>query len=210
MDNTRSQTPASDADTLGKQQPQQKSKVGGYVKRHTKAVGAGGFSLAKSFKKFITRGNVIDLAVALVIGAAFTAIVTSFVNDLITPLIGLAMGGQNLQNLFIVLRSSPNGTTTFPTPEVAQKEGAVTWNYGNFMQVVINFFIIALCMFVIVFAVEKSRRKEVIIDTEMKCTFCKSPIDNSATRCKFCTSQVIPTRVEEAPPAVVDDEANMA
>ncbi|KAF9537035.1 hypothetical protein BGW38_010097, partial [Lunasporangiospora selenospora] len=96
------------------------------------------------------RGNVIDLAVAVVIGAAFTAIVTSLVNDIITPILALA-SGKNLEENFIILRRDESiQTQEWPTRAAAQKDSALTWNWGNFLQTVINFFIVSACIFILV------------------------------------------------------------
>lgn len=154
-------------------------------------------SVGKSFKAFISRGNVIDLAVGIVMGAAFTAIVNSFVTDLITPIVGLATG-SNLENLFIVIRTPANATNaTYSTPAEAQKIGVVTWNYGRFIQTLLNFIIISACMFFLVRAVQTLLHKKEELPNETECLYCKSSIDKSATRCKFCTSQVIPEIIAE-------------
>lgn len=115
--------------------------------------------MIKEFRDFIMRGNVLDLAVAVIIGAAFTAIVNSVVADLINPIIGLLLGGVNLTNLFVVLRPGMlNGAEAwaFNTVADAQAAGAVTFNIGNFLQAVINFLIIALIVFLIVKAVNRA------------------------------------------------------
>ncbi len=108
--------------------------------------------MIKEFRAFIMRGNVIDLAVAVIIGAAFTAIVNSIVNDLINPLIGLILGGVDLTNIFVVLRDGvPVGP--YQTLVDAQTAGALTINIGNFLQAVINFLIIAIIVFFIIKAI---------------------------------------------------------
>lgn len=115
--------------------------------------------MLREFRDFIMRGNVLDLAVAVIIGAAFTAIVSSVVADLINPIIGLLLGGVNLTNLFAVLRpGTVNGAEAwvFNTVADAQAAGAVTFNIGNFLQAVINFLIIALIVFLIVKAVNSA------------------------------------------------------
>jgi large conductance mechanosensitive channel len=116
--------------------------------------------MLKEFKDFIAKGNVLDLAVGIIIGAAFTAIVTSFVKDIITPIIGLA-GKANFDNMFLILKSPPAGNGIFgasqslaasmaTTPDDAEKAGAVVLRYGSFLTGVINFVIIALVVFMIV------------------------------------------------------------
>ncbi|KAJ1344722.1 large-conductance mechanosensitive channel [Batrachochytrium salamandrivorans] len=118
--------------------------------KSVKAVG----SVLDDFKAFLNRGNVVDLAVGIVMGAAFTAIVTSMVADLITPLIGLATQ-SNPRNMFYILRCPANQTTCrsvggYSTPAEANKAGLVTWNYGRFLQICINFVIISMIVFFIV------------------------------------------------------------
>jgi large conductance mechanosensitive channel len=110
--------------------------------------------MIKEFQKFIMRGNVLDLAVGIIIGAAFTAIVTSLVNDVIMPPIGLVLGGVDFSNIFIPLR---DGTTPgpYPTLQAAQEAGAVTINIGMFINALISFLIVALVVFLIVRAFNK-------------------------------------------------------
>lgn len=152
-----------------------------------------GSTLIKDFKTFISRGNVIDLAVALVMGAAFTAIVTSIVNDMIMPLVGLAIGGANLENLFVVVKKGNGTATVYPTPQKAQEAGAVTLNYGKFIQTIINFLIISACVFFLMRLLEKLRLQAPKLSNEMECEFCCKNISNKARRCPFCTSTVTPT-----------------
>lgn len=111
------------------------------------------------FRKFIMRGNVIDLAVAVVIGAAFTAVINSVVNDIINPIIGLILGGVDLSNIFVVLRpGTVNGTEVweFTTLADAMAAGAVTLNFGLLLNAIINFLIVALVLFFIIKAMNKS------------------------------------------------------
>src|SRR5919205_4227830 len=93
----------------------------------------------KEFKEFAIKGNAIDLAVGVIIGAAFGSIVTSLVKDIIMPPIGLITGGLDFSNLFVVLKAGADGARNFNTPADAAKAGAITWNYGNFITLVINF-----------------------------------------------------------------------
>ena len=101
----------------------------------------------KEFKEFAVKGNAIDLAVGVIIGAAFGSIVTSLVKDIIMPPIGLLTGGLDFSNKFIVLKAAKDGSTAFNTPADAIKAGAVTWNYGNFITLLINFLIVAFAFF---------------------------------------------------------------
>jgi large conductance mechanosensitive channel len=122
--------------------------------------------MLKEFKEFIARGNVLDLAVGIVIGAAFTAIVTSFVKDILTPVIGI-FGTANFSDRFLVLKQGKNPTTgalisgPYSSPEAASKVGAVTLNYGNFATAFINFLIVAFALFLVVKAANKVKEKPV-------------------------------------------------
>ncbi|KAG0335394.1 hypothetical protein BG000_007540 [Podila horticola] len=140
------------------------------------------------YRKFLDRGNVIDLAVAVVIGAAFTAIVTSLVTDIITPLIALATG-KNMEENFIILKrnSTAAADVVYQTRKQAQENGNITWNWGNFVQTVINFFIVSACIFILVkvYQVSRNTKKEV---TEKKCDYCLKAAPINAVRCPNCTS----------------------
>src|SRR6266849_2418691 len=97
----------------------------------------------KEFKEFVVKGNAVDLAVGVIIGAAFGSIVSSLVKDIIMPPISLLTGGLDFSNKFVVLRAAKDGATAFNTPADAVKAGAITWNYGNFITLMINFLIVA-------------------------------------------------------------------
>ena len=101
----------------------------------------------KEFKEFAIKGNAVDLAVGVIIGAAFGGIINSLVKDILMPPIGLLIGGLDFSNKFIVLKAGADGTTNFTTPAQALAAGAVTWNYGNFVTLVINFLIVAVLHF---------------------------------------------------------------
>lgn len=142
------------------------------------------------FKEFIMRGNVIDLAVGVIIGAAFKAIVDSLVADIIMPVVSLATKGIDFAKLFISL----NGEK-YPTLVDAKAAGAATITYGNFISVIINFIIMAFVIFMIVKGInrlsEKARKKEPeAAPTTKECPFCKSEINVEATKCPNCTSEV--------------------
>ncbi len=149
------------------------------------------------FKKFIMRGNVIDLAVGVIIGGAFQSIVTSVINDLVMPFIGLLTGDVNFVDQFVVLRV-PEGVdkATLTTLEAATAAGATTFNYGKFITALINFLIMALVIFMLVklinkiTALGKKKEEEIqeVAPTTKKCPFCCSEIDIEATRCPHCTS----------------------
>ena len=154
------------------------------------------------FKKFITRGNVIDLAVGVIIGAAFQSIVNSLVNDLIMPFVGLFTGGTNFSDKFIVLKYADGVKQTFHTVDQAKDAGATVFAYGSFITAVINFFILAVVIFLMVKAINKLQslgkktEAEVVAAPTVKiCPFCKSEISVDATKCPFCTSDL--TKAEE-------------
>ena len=147
----------------------------------------------KDFKAFIMRGNVVDMAVGIIIGAAFGVIVTSLVNDIIMPPIGLALGNVDFANLFAVLK--PAGAT-FASLEEARAAGAVTINYCIFINAVIIFLIIALVVFfAIVRPLNRMKAKEAAAAgpapvTTKECPYCLSSVPLKATRCPHCTSQL--------------------
>ena len=128
------------------------------------------------FKKFVARGNVMDMAVGIIIGGAFTAIVTSLVNDIVMPVLSLLTGGFDFSALCIVL---------------GEGENAATLNYGAFIAAIINFLLIALVIFILIKAINKvSRKKEDVPATTKECPFCKEQVAIAATRCPHCTSQL--------------------
>jgi large conductance mechanosensitive channel len=144
----------------------------------------------QDFKNFVARGNVIDLAVAVIIGAAFGKIVTSMVNDIVMPPIGLALGRVDFRNLFVAL----NGQT-FASLADAQKAGAPTINYGVFVNTIIEFVIVAFVVFLIVRQVSRFKPAPTAAPAEptRECPFCVSKIPVRATRCPFCTSEITRT-----------------
>jgi large conductance mechanosensitive channel len=147
----------------------------------------------REFKEFAVRGNAVDLAVGVIIGAAFGGIVNSLVKDLLMPPIGLLTGGLDFSNKFLVLKDAPGGGT-FNTPADAAKAGAVTWNYGNFITLVINFIIVAFCIFLVIKAVNKLKRPSPASAPVSKdCPACAMTIPIKATRCPHCTSELSQT-----------------
>ena len=137
------------------------------------------------FRQFIARGNVIDLAVGLVIGAAFATVVGSFVEDILMPPIGLALGGVDFSNLFITLSGGP-----YATLAEAREAGAATLNYGLFLNNVITFVIVAFAVFLVVRAYNRMRMPATVAPADAACPFCQIPIPLAATRCGHCTSQL--------------------
>jgi large conductance mechanosensitive channel len=148
--------------------------------------------MLKEFREFILRGNVVDMAVGIIIGVAFGAIVTSLVNDIIMPPIGLLLGGVNFSNLYILLKAG-NPAPPYASLADAHAAGAVTINYGVFINVVISFLIVALVVFLIVHTMNRLKRKEEAPPPEpttKDCPYCLSTIPIKATRCAYCTSEV--------------------
>lgn len=145
----------------------------------------------KEFKEFAVKGNAIDLAVGVIIGAAFGGIVTSLVKDILMPPIGLIAGGLDFSNKFIILKEAPGGGGPFNTPAEALKAGAVTWNYGNFITLLINFIIVAFCVFLVVKAINKMKRPAPETEPVVKdCPACAMSIPIKAKRCPHCTTQL--------------------
>jgi len=148
-------------------------------------------SMMKEFRDFAMRGNVVDMAVGIIIGAAFGTIVNSLVKDVIMPPIGLALGKVDFANLFLVLRP---GTVAPPYASVADaaKVGAVSINYGMFVNTVINFVIVAFAVFMLIRMVNKAKSQVEVpappaAPTTKACPYCLSAIPVKATKCAFCT-----------------------
>lgn len=158
--------------------------------------------LLKDFKEFAFKGNVLDLAVGVVIGGAFTAIVTSLVNDIITPVLGLISGGKDFSSLYIAL----DGKGTEDPLALAQETGRAVMTYGNFIQAIINFILIAIVLFLVIKLIKsadiKAKKEAVaaaeaakIAEEEAKakvkiCPYCCSEINVEAKRCPHCTSEL--------------------
>ncbi|HEY0368715.1 MAG TPA: large conductance mechanosensitive channel protein MscL [Chthoniobacterales bacterium] len=144
----------------------------------------------KEFKEFAVKGNAVDLAVGVIIGAAFGGIVTSLVKDILMPPLGVVTGGLDFSNKFFVLKGAPNGAI-FATPAEAAKLGAVTLNYGNFVTVLINFVIVAFCIFLVVRALNKMKKPAPTTAPVSKdCPYCTMTIPIKATRCPQCTAEL--------------------
>jgi len=140
----------------------------------------------KEFREFALKGNAVDLAIGVIIGAAFGAIVTSLVSDIMMPPIGKALGGVDFSNLFLVL-----GDGTYPSLKAAKEAGAATINYGAFINVVINFLIVAFVLFMVVKAMNRMKREAPAptpAPTEKECPQCATSIPIKAKRCPHCTS----------------------
>ena len=143
--------------------------------------------MLKEFKEFAMRGNVLDMAVGIILGASFGGIVTSLVNDILMPPIGLVLGRVDFSNLFISLTSRH-----FETVAAAKAAGAATLNYGVFMNAIINFLIVSFAVFLLVRQVNKLRTPAPApaLPAEKACPYCCSKIPSAASRCPQCTSQL--------------------
>jgi len=145
-------------------------------------------NIINEFKEFAMRGNVIDMAVGIIIGAAFGKIVTSLVSDLLTPPLGKLMGNVDFSNLFICLSAEQ-----YSTLEAAKAAGVATINYGIFINTIVDFAIVAFAIFLLVKQVNRFKKAPAAAPaepTEKECPFCVSMIPIKATRCPHCTSQL--------------------
>jgi len=150
--------------------------------------------MLKEFKEFAMRGNVVDMAVGIVIGAAFGTIVKSLVADVIMPPIGMLLGGVDFTNLFVVLKSGAEAAAPYASLADAQAAGAVTINYGTFINTIISFNIVAFAIFMLIKGMNAAKKKEepapAAAPTTKKCGQCLSEIPLEAKKCAFCTSAV--------------------
>jgi large conductance mechanosensitive channel len=143
--------------------------------------------MLKDFKAFIDRGNLLQLAVAFILGVTFAAVVTSLVNDIIMPAVGLGLGGVDFTSLFAVIKDGdPAGP--YNTVALAKEAGAVTINYGIFINAIIVFIIVALVLFFLMKAYMKTQKPAAVSTKD--CPFCKSTVPLAATRCPQCTSEL--------------------
>jgi large conductance mechanosensitive channel len=149
--------------------------------------------MLKDFKEFAMRGNVVDMAVGIVIGAAFGTIVKSFVDDVLMPPIGLLLGNVDFSNLFITLKEGAKAAGPYASLAAAKAAGAVTLNLGLFINTLISFVIIAFAVFLVIKGINRMKREEVAPPAEpttKECPFCLSTIPLKATRCPYCTSEL--------------------
>lgn len=149
--------------------------------------------MLKEFREFAMRGNVVDMAVGIIIGVAFGAIVKSLVADVLTPPIGLLLGNVDFTNLFIVLRDGIDTAAPYASLTEAQDAGAITINYGVFINSVISFVIVAFAVFILIRNINRLKRKEETPPAEpttRDCPHCFSTIPIRATRCAHCTSDI--------------------
>lgn len=156
-------------------------------------------SFLEEFKKFALRGNLIDLAIGFTVGAAFSSVAKSLVNDIIMPPIGLALGRADFSDLFFVLAEGEQTPPPYATVAAAQEAGAVTLNYGVFINQLVALLLVALAMFLIIRLVNRvdDQLDDYFGDeptdtppTTKKCRYCRSAIDYQATRCPNCTSEL--------------------
>lgn len=149
--------------------------------------------MLKEFKEFVLRGNVVDMAVGIIIGVAFGAIVTSLVNDVVMPPIGLLLGGVNFANLYILLKPG-NPAPPYASLVDAHAAGAVTLNYGLFINTIVSFLIVAFVVFLLIRSINRMKRQEEAPPppepTTKDCPYCLSAIPIKATRCAHCTSEL--------------------
>jgi large conductance mechanosensitive channel len=145
--------------------------------------------MLKEFKEFALRGNVLDLAVGVIIGAAFGTVVKSLVDDVIMPPIGLALGDVDFANLFVLLEAGPKAPPPYATLAEAKAAGAVTINYGQFINSVVAFLIVAFVVFLIVRTVNRWAPRPAAPATK-DCPYCSMAIPLGATRCPQCTSEL--------------------
>ena len=158
--------------------------------------------MLKEFKEFALKGNVVDMAVGIIIGAAFGTIITSLVNDIIMPPIGMLLGGVDFSNIFLLLK---NGAPAGPYASLAdaQAAGAVTMNFGLFINTLISFLIVAFAIFMLIRMINQMRREEeapAAEPTTQECPYCLSTIPLNATRCAQCTSELLTAK--KAQPAL--------
>jgi large conductance mechanosensitive channel len=148
--------------------------------------------MLEDFKKFLMRGNVVDLAVGVIIGAAFGKIVGSLVDDIIMPVLGLALGRIDFSNLYLVIKPGSDGAASYASLAAAKEAGAATLNYGQFISVVITFLIVAAAIFVIVRMVNRFDAKAgpPPPPTTKDCPQCRMAVPLAASKCGHCTSAI--------------------
>ncbi len=148
----------------------------------------------KEFKEFAMRGNVLDMAVGIIIGGAFGTIISSMVSDVLMPPVGMALGNVDFTNLYILLKEGSKAAAPYAALADAKAAGAVTINYGLFINSVISFVIVAFCVFMLIRTMNRLKREEAAPPepTTHDCPFCYSAIPLKASRCPNCTSEVKP------------------
>lgn len=149
--------------------------------------------MLKEFKEFAMRGNVVDMAVGIIIGAAFGTIINSLVTDVIMPPIGLLLGNIDFSNLFIVLKEGAKAASPYESLTAAKAAGATSVNYGVFINTIITFLIVVFAVFLLIRSINRLKRQEeapAAVPTTKECIYCFSTIPIKATRCPHCTSEL--------------------
>ena len=148
--------------------------------------------LLNEFKEFAVKGNVVDMGVGIVIGAAFTSVVNSLVKDIFTPLLGLALAGIDFTNWFVTLKQGKNGGP-YSSLAQAHADSAVTVNFGQFINSIISFLIVAFVLFFLIRTINRLKKVEEPVEAAAKkrqCPYCLSVVADTASRCPFCTSDI--------------------
>ncbi|RHZ79554.1 hypothetical protein Glove_144g130 [Diversispora epigaea] len=169
--------------------------------------------IIEEFKDFLKKrgGNVMDLVLAVIIGTVFTKVINSLVNDIATPPLGLLLHGTNLENYFIVIRHGKTPNATYHTPQEAQEDGAVTENVGSFLNSVIEFFTVAITLFLVFYVYKLIRKPK---EKTEECPWCQADIPIGSIKCQFCTSvineKIPPQYLRDTGEATSDSTANLA
>lgn len=151
--------------------------------------------IVQEFREFAVKGSVVDMAVGIIIGAAFTGIARSLIDDVLMPPIGVLLGGVSFHDYFVVLKPGVESAPPYPTLQAARDAGAVTLNYGQFINTLLTFLLTAVAVFILVRTINRLRREEQLAPqapTERACPYCAMPISVRAVRCPHCTSEVQP------------------
>ncbi len=151
--------------------------------------------MLSDFRKFILRGNLVELMIGFTVGAAFAVVAKSLVDDIVMPPIGLLLGGHDFSNLFVLLKDGPKAAPPYASLADAQAAGAVTWNFGRFVNNVITFLIVAASVYIVVKAVNRLEARVKSGEApappdEKQCPFCLLTVPVKATRCAHCTSEL--------------------
>lgn len=147
-------------------------------------------SMMKEFKEFAVKGNAVDLAIGVVLGGAFGGVINSLVNDVIMPPVGALLGGADFSQLYVLIKEGAGAAAPYANLAAATEAGAVTLNYGMFINVIINFLIVAWALFMVVKAMNRLRKPAVEEVTTKECPFCATSIPLAATKCPACTSDL--------------------
>ena len=151
-------------------------------------------ALMKEFKEFAVKGNVVDMAVGIIIGGAFGTIVKSLVDDVIMPPIGMILGNVDFSDMFVVLKAGANAAPPYETLAAAREAGAVTMNYGSFINNIVSFLIVAWAVFILIKAINRLRREEQVepkAPTDKPCPWCATSIPITARKCPNCTTDLV-------------------